>query len=141
MESLLLESRISDVYGYHRSYVETDVILAFEWVLHRRGVIVRKEEALAIRQFAEKIVDYIVQRSEARQADRNSLRYSSREKQGHLGHARGMATRIAERVVVRARASEVSRVQPFVVGQKTIRFASNADMLGRLCPPPLPPIC
>lgn len=137
--------RIARVYGISRQAAESQILLQFELVALRKGLIVRAEDAVTVRQFAVVIMEHVLGGGGAGREEPSGRRYTARERDANLVAACGFATRLAERCARRAREARSESGEPagepFRCGDRVIRFRTDVQIFARLCPPPLPPIC
>jgi hypothetical protein len=136
-----IEERIRDLYGLSRSSVESQIILAFEMVAVSRGLYIRKDEAVIVRNFASRIIEFILGEGGAGRLEPTGRRYSSRERDMNFQSACHFSRKVAERTVQRARESGEMIQEEIYIGDRRVRFSTSSALFASLCPPALKPIC
>ncbi|MFP4361328.1 MAG: hypothetical protein ACLFTG_11710 [Alphaproteobacteria bacterium] len=137
--------RVARVYGISPQAAESQILLQFELVALRKGLVVRAEDAVTVREFAIAIMEHVLGAGGAGREEPSGRRYTARERDANLVAACGFAGRLAERCARRAREVKRESGEPatelFRAGDRVIRLRTDARIFARLCPPPLPPIC
>jgi len=132
----------SPAFGRNPRTVESEIIADFELIAYRKGLHIRREEADLIRGFVSRIVEDVLGQGGAGRVEDDRRRYTARERDDNLIHARQLARKVAQRATLRAREGNAEVIsEELWIGQQRMRYRTTSRLFASLCPPPLPPIC